>query len=198
MFWTLRRKRILIALWIVIPAAAETVVAAWEGRNDARYDALSETYECDPPENCSIDLTGDGTLERFVVESPNAPWRVRIVGERGDLYTLPYDHTDGTLRTHFAVVNDGRPRLLVYDGASQSPPVSLALGWDGATLQETAPTAFESDVLAAMASRDDTGGWHERTLFRLFRRIVRLAIIYGTGLIVWGLVIHWRRHPDAV
>jgi hypothetical protein len=191
-------KGILLAFLIILPVALDQGIAARQERLDKQYDALSKTYECYPLEKCQLDLTGDGIPERLeVVWTGGAQGRVRIIGEQGEIYNFLYDHTDGTLRTHLAVVHNGSPRLLVYDGASHWPPTRLAIIWDGSRIREVTPIALDSEILSAMAAHDDSGGWNERTVFRPLIRKLRLIAIYGLVLAIWVGYLLWRRKHQA-
>ena len=128
------------------------------------------------------------------IQSPQST--LSIVNDSGELYRLTFDQSDSTFRTHIAVVEHGTPHLLVYDGASQSPPARLVLAWDGRVIREVEATDLDSSIISAMAARDDTGGWHERTLFRPFKCFVRLSLIYG--LIAIGVIAYRRRASTAL
>ena len=188
----MHRNRVILLLLLLLPLAAEFVLAVWHAQGDRRDDALAAAYEIDVHRSYSVDLTGDAVPERLEIASIQSPQStLSIVNDSGELYLLPFDQSDSTFRTHIAVVDVGTPHLLVYDGASHSPPARLVLAWDGLVIREAEATDLDSSIISAMAARDDSGGWHERTLFRPLKCLVRLSLIYG--LIVIGLIAYRRR-----
>jgi hypothetical protein len=188
----MHRNRVIVLILLSLPLAAEFGLALWHARGDRRDDALAGAYEIDVYRSSSFELTGDAIPERLVIAPIQSPQSIlTIVNDSGELYRLPFDQSDSTYRTHVAVVEHGTPHLLVYDGASQSPPARLVLAWDGRVIREVEASDLDSRIISAMAARDDTGGWHERTLFRPFNCFVRLSLIYG--LVVISLITCRRR-----
>ena len=180
-----RKTRWLIALAVLInaPLLVDRWLAERERRQDARDDELVRQYECRPSLRCAADFDGDGAEDILDVMSDGdgAPARLVVLSRGREILSLPYDHTDNTLRTHVALRREaGKPRLLVYDGVSYRPPLKSALSWDGERMVEEFPASgLDREILDAMAAHDDTGGWHERTIFRPFHRIARLVLLYA-------------------
>lgn len=171
--------------------------AIWEPyrRQDARDDQLYDKYDCHFPEKCNGDLTGDGLPDQMHATDHLArAERSLIVTANGrEILRLPYDYTDGTLRTHTAVVSNGaQSRLLIYDGVNYPTPRKTAFGWNGERMVEVSPSDFERKIINAMAAHDDSGGWFNRVM----RRLLLKASLAGYYLIL-GIsltVIAYRRY----
>ncbi|MBK8812713.1 MAG: hypothetical protein IPN69_18550 [Acidobacteria bacterium] len=192
---------IIVLLLIGVPILINRWISESARRQDARDDELVAKYECEPPTKCVADFNGDGIADRLdVIQTDPANrserWLVALSDER-ELLRLPYDHTDNTLRTHTAVVNDvGKSSLLVYDGASYRPALKAAFVWKGEKMVEVTPSSQEREILSAMAAHDDTGGWNDRVLRDLYE-VARLIAYYVLLAIVAG-VIAYRKYGKRV
>lgn len=160
-------------------------------RREARLDKLAAELECEPLFRCLADFDGDGLTDHLSVEQFKEygdRWLVARASGR-ELLRLPFDSTDGKLRTHVAMTRAiGHSRLLIYDGVNYSTPLRAVYAWDGERLSETTPNEIESEALDAMAARDFTGGWAERVRQKVFRGarvfcyLVTLAGLLGVAL----------------
>jgi len=188
----------IAALLIGVPLLIDHWLSERDRRQDLRDDELEREYECEPPNKCVADFNGDGISDRLDVAMGGRfyGWLVAFNGEQ-EILRLPYDHTDGTFRTHTAIRNEsGKSRLLVYDGASHRPPLKAVFAWNCERLVEVSPSNLDREILTAMAAHDDTGGWNERAVFRPIFRIARLIIYYILLTIVIGVVLYKRfRNP---
>ena len=171
--------------------------AIWESyrREDAGHDQLYDKYDCSPPERCGGDLTGDGLPEQIHVTDYLAqPEQSFIITtEDREILRLPYNHTDGTFRTHMALVNNGtQSRLLIYDGVNYATPRKAAFSWNGERMVEVPPSDFEQEIISAMAAHDDSGGWFNRVM----RRLLLQASLgsYYLILAISIIVIAYRRY----
>jgi hypothetical protein len=193
--WKASTLIIVIAFFVGVPLLIDWWIAERHWRKDKRDDELVREYECNPPEKCVADFNGDGIPDRVDVAAGGGRfygWLVAYAGEK-EILRLPYDSTDGTLRTHTAIRNEsGKSRLMVYDGASHRPSLKAVFAWNGENLMEVSPTDLEREILNAMAAHDDTGGWNERTVFRPIFRIGRLIVYYTLLCIVIGVVLYKR------
>ena len=180
--WKLSTLLIVIALLIVIPPLLEHFYYRAQDRQDQRDDELVAHYECEPPDKCVADFNGDGIADRIVV----AEGTFVVTDGSHEMLRLPYDHTDNTFRTHFAIINaSGKSRLLIYDGAAHHPYLLAAFAWDGAKLVDAQPSSLERDIISAMAAHDDTGGWNGRPQLRTDYRggyYLALAVVIGIVL----------------
>jgi hypothetical protein len=151
-------------------------------QQDARDDELEAKYECAPPTSCNGDFTRDGVRDEVVVLTSNfTRTYLTVVSQGHEILRLPYDHIDGSLRTHTAVVSSGNAsRLLIYDGASYSTPLRAAFDWNGERMVEVPASAFENEIINAMAAHDDSGGWNER----VFRDLYIKAALTGYYLLL--------------
>ena len=198
------KSKILIAILVLLLIGVPILINRWISeraqRQDARYDELVAKYECEPPTKCVPDFNGDGIPDRLdVIQTDPANrfqwWLVALCNGR-ELLRLPYDHTDNTLRTHTAVLNDvGKSRLLVYDGANYRPALKAAFAWNSEKMIEATPSNQERD-LSAMAAHDDTGGWNDRVVRDLYE-VARLIAYYVLLAIVAG-AITYRRYRKRV
>ena len=161
----------------------------------AREDELVARFECEPPTKCIVDFNSDAVPAQFEVVLGGAVSGSLLVFDSGrEILRLPYDHNDGTLRTHTAIRNESdQPRLLIYDGASQQPPHSGAYTWNGDKLVLVSPTPIDREIISAMAGHDDSGGWNERALFRPIKRMTLLVGYYFVLALVVGIVLFKRR-----
>lgn len=193
----------LVALFtclIITPLLMDRWVAERQRRQYARDDELYAQYDCEPIRRCVADFDGDGVPARFDVEPKGAGgWQFVVFDAGREALRLPYDHTDNTLRTHLAVRGEGgRPRLLVYDGASHRPALRAAFAWDGEKLARVAPEAPDRYIISAMAAHDDTGGWHDRVIFNEVLRAAKLVAYYIVLAIFIGVILYLRRRRPVV
>jgi hypothetical protein len=186
--WNRSTLLIVLAFLLVMPALADYLYSRAQTRKDARDDELVQRYECEPPDKCVADFNGDGVAESLILG--DGEFVVKVTGR--EVLRMPYDHTDGTFRTHFAITNTGgKSRLLLYDGVTHRPPLSAAFGWDGGSLVNTSPSDIEREILSAMTAHDDSGGWNERAFRPLFRS-ARLFVFYFALAIILALVLFKR------
>jgi hypothetical protein len=186
--WKFSTLLIVSGVFVFLPLLLDYFYYRATDRQDKRDDELVARYECEFPANCAADFNGDQINDRIVVVDRNF---VVTDGSR-EMLRLPYDNTDGTLRTHFAIANDqAKPRLLIYDGASHQPPLRASYAWDGTKLAATQPSDIEREIISAMAAHDDTGGWHERA-FRPLVRSAQLFFYYFTLAIILAVVLFRR------
>ena len=193
--WKSSRLIPLAALLVQVPLLVDPWLAERDRLRDLRDDELVRVYECMPPRDCVADFDGDGSPDRLdIVAGGGRAFGLLVAFSGGrEVLRLPYDYTDGTLRTHTAIRGEwGRSRLLVYDGASHSPPLRAAFAWDGRNLAESPASELDNEILAAMAAHDDTGGWNERAVFRPMRRVARLGICYTLLAVIAGIVLYRR------
>ncbi|HLA11141.1 MAG TPA: hypothetical protein VJ023_11170 [Pyrinomonadaceae bacterium] len=186
--WKLSTLLIVLALLILAPLLLDYFYYRAQERQEQRDDELVARYECEPPTKCVGDFDGDGISDRIVVADRDF---VVTDGAR-EMLRLPYDHSDNTLRTHFAITDpSAKSRLLIYDGASHKPSLRAAFAWDGARLAEAQPSHLEREIISAMARHDDTGGWNERA-FRPLLREAQLFVYYFALAIIVAVVLFKR------
>jgi len=178
-------------------------------RRGAHYDDLIGRYErfcLDKP--CEVDFDGDGRPGLLSVERQSPPragydsWLVASDGGR-ELLRLPHWYSDGTFRTHVAIWNNAaETHLVLYDGAhappDSAPPTETVFVWDGRQLVERQPSAFDREILSALAARDDAGTFNHWVMYD-FMRLPALAVYYLLLVgAVWWLALRHRRHPRGV
>lgn len=163
--WKIRNLIIALVLLFLYPFVFDWLVNSEFRHRNLRNDYLVRRYECIPNNNCQADFNGDGKNEDVDVidcSSERWEWCVNVSVDGREVFKRPFVHTDNTLRTHIAVNQENEiPHLLIYDKASRIQTIG-AFAWDGNELSEIQPTAFDKEILDAMASHDDTGGWRER------------------------------------
>ena len=191
-----RKIEIAIAL-LAVGVPLLLAGAIWEPhrRQDARDDQLYDKYDCELPERCGGDLTGDGQSDQiYATDFLTHPERSLIVTSNGrEIFRLPYNYTDGTLRTHTALISNGaQSRLLIYDGVSYPTPRKAAFVWNGERMVEVPPSDFDREIINAMAAHDDSGGWFNRVI----RRLLLQASLAGYYLLlaISITVIVYRRY----
>jgi hypothetical protein len=191
--WKLSTLLIVLALLIVAPLLFDYLYYRAQDRQDQRDDELVALYECEPPDKCVADFNGDGVTDRIVVDARDFV----VTDTSREMLRLPYDHTDNTLRTHFAIVHiSGKSRLLIYDGATRQPYLRAVFAWNGAKLAETQPSDLEREIISAMAAHDDTGGWNERAFRPLLREAQLFAYYFALAIIV--AVVLFKRYRSRV
>jgi hypothetical protein len=135
---------------------------------EATYEHLRERYECLPYAPCAGDFDGDGQNGYVKIDraTQDDRWLVAIDSNR-ELLRIPYTSVDNSLRTHMALRDDTIPaRLLIFDRSSQ------AYAMAGAVLAPVAPDVVDREILAALATQDERGGFD-------YRFMLRFAIIFG-------------------
>ncbi len=183
----------LAIIFIGIPVLADR----WLAAKYARHDELVKMAECYPLP-CAVDFNDNGTLDRLGVVQKNPSdrfgWLTIVDGER-ELFSIPYDHTDNSFRTHAAIYKPAQievPHLLIYDGASRQQ-INAAFAWDGERMREIEASSLEREILSAMAARDDTGGWRQWVIWHLASTFLLpiYCLVAGGVLILFG--IYWLR-----
>jgi|GEM_PF-2605943 len=194
--WKLSNLIIALVLLFLFPIA----LSEWNTakRQDRRNDELVEKYECEFKKGCFADFNGDGRKEQIVVDrflnNKVSSSFVVFDGAR-ELLRRNCNHTDNTLRTHIAINNEnGLLRLLVYDKASREHTIG-AFVFNGDKLEQTVPDKLDREILEAMASRDDTGGWDERVIRGL--KIKFGLLCYYTSYAIIVAWIFYKRRQQA-
>ena len=190
----------LFAFLIIAPLLIDRWVAERHRLQYMRDDELQARFDCEPVQRCVADFNGDGIPARFDVVLTAAVSGHFIVSDAGrEVLRLPYDHTDGTLRTHLATRDEsGKSRLLVYDGASHRPPLRAAFAWNGEKLVQASPEAIDREIISAMAAHDDTGGWNDRVIFNEVFRAAKLAAYYIVLTIFMSVILYRKRRRPVV
>jgi hypothetical protein len=151
-------------------------------RGMRRSDQLAAVYDQFPPE-FRADFDGDGVLGHGALETHEQRETLgEFVARDGgrEILRLPFEYRDGTLRTHVAVVESGgTPRVLVYDGMS-APQTRAVFAFSGERMVAVTPSELESEIIAAMADHDDTGGWP---------RLVTYKVLKGPTIVGWYLLV---------
>jgi len=160
-------------------------------------DRLAKIYECNPVDNCSFDLNGDGVVDKVkIITEPKekAPYHSRVkiyVSEHvtPDL-NIENVHVDNTYRTHLAYIEENNlKKIVIYDTVN----TDQFFHWNGSTLSPSStPSYLEKRVRAAMAIGDDTGGFHTRIIFEF--GFFYFSIVYYVGLVLSIVIfLFWRR-----
>jgi hypothetical protein len=154
---------------------------------------LIEEYECGYPSEraCRADFDGDGQFTeirvRYRYDTPvELPPRFGGTEARVVLNAFLMDNT---LRTHIAIGRESnRDRLIVYEGVpwpDRKGAINAVYEHNGAVLVETSPTAADEEILAAMATRDDTGSLSQWVVYRVIAwplRIVYIVLFVAAAL----------------
>lgn len=158
-----------------------------------QYSQLIEEYECGYPSEraCRADFDGDGQFTeirvRYRYDTPvELPPRFGGTEARVVLNAFLMDNT---LRTHIAIGRESnRDRLIVYEGVpwpDRKGAINAVYEHNGAVLVETSPTAADEEILAAMATRDDTGSLSQWVVYRVIAwplRIVYIVLFVAAAL----------------
>ena len=195
----MKRKRIAVLLSLAVAFIGVPVLAdSWLAAKYARHDELVKMAEC-YPFPCAADFNGNGTLDRLDVVQKNPhdrfDWWLTIADGERELFSIPYDSTDNTFRTHAAIYKPAQvevPHLLIYDGASRQR-INAVFAWDGEKMREIEASSLEREILSAMAARDDTGSWHRWVMWSLASTFLLpiYCLVAGGILILFG--IYWLR-----
>ena len=174
-----RRKAILVsALLATLTAWTFSVVLARRFESLMRIQSAHELYPIPQP----IDINGDRYEGLITVSQPSPEDRfdLRLVIEDDGrrLLELPYDHTDGTYRTHVAARRNEVPmRLVIYDGTSGPGTVRRdTYCWNGSSLALVAPDAEDALILEAMEAHDDTGTFGSWIIWRAASTLLALGL----------------------
>jgi hypothetical protein len=172
--WKTSNLIIVLVLLFFYPFVFDWLVNSEFRYRNLRYDSLVRRYECTPWNNCQADFDGDKKNEIVKItdcSSERWEWCVSISSVGREIFRHPYNNIDNALRTHIAVSwEEEKPHLLIYDKVSSRQTVGT-FAWDGKEISEIQPTAFDKEVLDAMAAHDNTGGWNERGLRDLKTRL---------------------------
>ena len=190
-----KKKKYLIwatTIFVIFPL----LIDQWFAAKERRYESLRAKYECYPPP-CSFDLTGDNVPEKLVVHQPDPTkrfeWVLLLKDGDKELLRLPYDHTDGTFRTHMAVRSGPQgTHFLIYDVASRNGQGRAVYGWNGNQVVALSPDPLDEEILTAMAALDETGTFHWWVLFHMVRTAFYALLILG--ILVTGIINFSKRH----
>jgi hypothetical protein len=176
------RYKIGIVCLLALPLAL-LLIDAWLAFRNYRYSQLFEEYECGylPNRTCKADFDGDGQFTEIKVQYRHdtlVELPPRFNGTEGEVVMNAY-FMDGSFRTHFAIARHlNRDRLLVYEGrADVKDAINVVYERNANQLVETTPTEVDEEILAAMASRDDTGTFHQWIAYGLLAWPVRVVYI---------------------
>ncbi|MDD5302463.1 MAG: hypothetical protein PHS14_05070 [Elusimicrobia bacterium] len=133
------------------------------------------------------DFNGDGRKETI------RKWPEHgIVVEDGarELLRLPYHHTDGSFKTHLALIAEegAAPRLLLYDDMEGDGARQVYV-WNGTALSTAAANRLDTAVLYGLGIGED------RHMLRDFA-----MILYAVGLLPYYLVLAlwvWRKNRKS-
>ena len=182
-------KRSNLILTLLLLAIAPLLVYRWVSTKDKKYGDLVRRYECSEGRACVADFDGDGIAGEVVIKrrkdssATDNQWLITSDGGK-ELLRLPFWYADNTLRSHAAVRNEGgRARLLIFWGAMREPNNRTSVyTWSGEGVVETSIIAADREVLSAMESRDDSGGFAGWVAFRL----IRDAVLIGYYVLLLG------------
>ena len=164
-------KPMFVMLILMLVIGVSILVTQKYTTEDNRYDELVKTYEC-YPWPCIGDFNGDGKADYLTTVRTGAqhsPWSLVVFDSERELFRREYTSIDGTLRTHAAIrITADGACLLIFDGTSGQHENEVYM-WNGERMAAIAPTPLDREILAAMAARDDTGGWHWWAMYHLFR-----------------------------
>ena len=167
---------------------------AWLGFRNHRYSRLIEQHECGySPNVCKADFDGDGQFTQIEVQfRHDAPVQLppRFKGTEPEAVLNAF-FLDGTARTHFAIAGESNhDRLIVYEGAKwpdRNWPVNVVYHHHDNQLVETAPTEVDREILAALASRDDSGThmhWVAYSLLAWPVRVIYTLLFVGAAFLL--------------
>ena len=167
---------------------------AWLGFRHYRYSRLIAQHECGyGPNVCKADFDGDGQVTQINVQFRyDAPVELppRFKGTEPEAVLNAF-FLDGTARTHFAIAGESNhDRLIVYEGAKwpdRNWPVNVVYHHHDNQLVETAPTEVDREILAALASRDDSGThmhWVAYSLLAWPVRVIYTLLFVGAAFLL--------------
>lgn len=195
-----RRRITIIATLLIAPVLIVPIINWKVNQKNRRDDELFAIYDQDS-RTYESDFNGDGTPGRIDFRNAGSATSSFVVVDGGrELLTLPYDHTDGTLRTHLALTRIGnKSRLVVYDGTT-NPATRSAFVWNGEKMVQSPPSTLESEILTAMAAHDDTGGWGRRVFFDLTKSAAVAAYYFLVVLAVLFFIVFRKsqRNPKRI
>lgn len=196
MKWSINKK-ITVVFFTCLLAAAPLFLVYKFYRYYDRYDEIAKKYECYPFADCNADFDRDGI--RDWIENVDEPkggdhdFRLKFFlndkGQKREILNIRYDNTDGTFRTHVALLEEkGISKVVIYDTNNQGQ----FYYWDRQRLSPREnPSLLEWEIRTAMGLSDDTGR-AERRLFELLW-IPLLGLYYLLLAITIGCVVHYRR-----
>lgn len=184
----------LAVIFIGIPVVGDR----WLAAKYARHDELVKMAEC-YPFPCAADFNGNGTLDRLDVVQKNPhdrfDWWLTVVDGAHELFSIPYDSTDNTYRTHAAIHKPTQielPHLLIYDGASRQR-VNAVFVFDGGRMREIEASSLEREILCAMSARDDTGSWNQWVIWSLASDYLMPFYCFVAGSVLIVFSVYWLR-----
>lgn len=200
MKWPINKK-IAVVFFTCLLAAAPLFAVYKFYCYYARYDEIARKFECYPFENCNADFNQDGV--RDWIEKVYEPkggqhdYRLKFLlndkGQTKEVLNIRYENTDGSFRTHAALLEEGGiSKVVIYDMNNQGQYYY----WDGQRLSlSEGPSPLEMEIRTAMGLRDDTGR-DQLWLFELLW-IPILGLYYLMLAITIGCVVHYRRKLNA-
>ena len=182
-------RQLCFVLVSVIPLIA---FAYLQGRI-SHHLALLEKYECDR-ERCEADFDGDGIPGSLTIDF-RAPaenfdsWFV-VEDSGRQLLKVPRRKYDNTLQTLAAVVAEPDARLIIYDHIIDgNPPRDLVFAYDGSSkMIQVSPQKLDLEILAALATNDDTG---TRYRWLLVQFATPLVLLYLIALVAFAWYRRW-------
>jgi hypothetical protein len=177
---------VLAVLLIGVPVLLDRRLAA----KYARHSELVGLYEC-YPFPCTADFNGNGTSDYLSFNyNDGIDGRLTVTDNGQELFGIPYTGLDNTMRTHAAIHKSPEyavPHLLIFDG-TKSPRIEAAFVWDGEKMGEITPSNLESEIILAMAARDDMGGWNKWVMWRTMSELGLpvYCLLIGVGLAIFG------------
>lgn len=184
----MNRSSLRQLLFILISVTPLIAFAFLQGRN-SHYLALLEKYECDR-ERCEADFDGDGIPGCLTIDyrAPAVNFDSWFVVEDSgrQLLKLPRRKYDNSLRTLAAIVADPVGRLIIYDHIRDGePPRDLVFAYDGSSkMIPVSPQKLDLEVLAALATTDDTGTRYRWLLVQFATPFV-LLYLAALAAFVW-------------
>jgi hypothetical protein len=186
------KRSIVLLIFAVILIGLPLLADRWLAAKSARYDELIRLAECYPDSPCAADFNGNGTLDRLALVQKNPDdrfdWWLTIVDDEDELFAIPYTGIDGSFRTHAAIHKPAQEviaHLLIYDGGKM-PHIRSTYAWDGKRMREIEASPLERDIISAMASRDDTGTFHQWIIWEMASTYLLpvYCLIVGVGLVL--------------
>lgn len=127
------------AILIIAPVATDNSLSS----RLTRYDKLALQYECNAPK-CAADFDGDGLAGVLRVDDETVPpkeaypgwqrWLV-AVDSGNEIFRIPFQYADGSLRTHAAIrVEADRSRLIIFDHDGTGAPMRQVFAWNGRSM----------------------------------------------------------------
>lgn len=155
------------------------ILDRWLASRLNRYNELALKYECYYDKTvCSADFNNDGITDRLSWEKIQYPapdsdsWLIISDGTK-ELFRLPSQYINKTLRTHVAIRNTPEgAHLLVFDsvhaGKVAEPPNRI-FAWNGQSMVPAPPSAIDEEIFSAMTAHDDAGTFSYWSVYTVFR-----------------------------